>query len=258
MSQTEAVPEDHRTRVGAQRREKTRLRLLQCALMVFAKKGPDGAWIEDFIAAAEVSRGTFYNYFRTTSELLGAVTGQLSDEVISVVEPIVQQIEDPAARLGAGTRLYLEMARRYPQWGAFNTRVGARTASRGKLLDEYLMRDIRQGMASGRFDIPDAAVAHDIVLGSIFLGMETLLTEPTHEHHAEHLVAAFLKGMGVPASEAATIAFMPLAQMAPVKGPIFSALEHIARPLRNGKPPAKSPKQAPELKPARSTRTTGY
>ena len=51
-----ASTEDHRIRVGAQRREKTRLRLLENALAVFNAKGPDLAVTEDFIAAAGVSR----------------------------------------------------------------------------------------------------------------------------------------------------------------------------------------------------------
>src|SRR5690349_13254711 len=76
--------EDHRVRVGALRREKTRLRLLQAALAVFSEKGPDGTVIDDVIAAADVARGTFYNHFSTTSELLLALAATMSDEVLTV------------------------------------------------------------------------------------------------------------------------------------------------------------------------------
>jgi AcrR family transcriptional regulator len=214
--------------VGAARREKTRLRLLESALSVFANKGPDEAMIEDFIAAAGVARGTFYNYFRTTSELLAAVSGQMSDEVLCVVDPLVQHFDDPAERVAAGTRLYMEMAHRYPLWGMFITRVGARLASRGKLLDVYLNRDIASGMKSRRFAVANALVTRDIVLGSIFYGIETMLTEPTHEHHAEELVATFLRGMGLDAAEAQRIAFMPLPPVGPIQGPIFSRLPQAA------------------------------
>ncbi|MFD2272333.1 TetR/AcrR family transcriptional regulator [Undibacterium arcticum] len=56
------------------------------------KKGPDLPVIDDFIAAAGVARGTFYNYFNTTSELLAAVTGEMSDEVLSIIDPEVFEI----------------------------------------------------------------------------------------------------------------------------------------------------------------------
>src|ERR1700761_9715971 len=118
--------ENHRTRVGALRREKTRNRLIESALAVFAEKGPDAPMIDDFIAAAGVARGTFYNYFRTTSELLVAVAGESSDEVLEVIDPLVLNEPDPARRVVVGSRLYMTMAVRYPLWGAFITRVGTR------------------------------------------------------------------------------------------------------------------------------------
>ena len=57
---------DHRTRVGRQRRARTQARILEAAFEVFARKGPDAPVIDDFIQAAGVARGTFYNHFRTT------------------------------------------------------------------------------------------------------------------------------------------------------------------------------------------------
>jgi len=63
-----------RWRAGAERRQRMRLRLIESALPVFAEKGLDAASIDDVIAAAGVSRGTFYNYFRTDVELAAAVS----------------------------------------------------------------------------------------------------------------------------------------------------------------------------------------
>ena len=50
-----------------------RLRIIEAALRVFAEKGPDVAVIDDFIHAAGVARGTFYNHFRTTEDLGGGL-----------------------------------------------------------------------------------------------------------------------------------------------------------------------------------------
>ena len=224
MNKKPLPPEDHRVRVGAQRREKTRLRLLQSALAVFSEKGPDATVIDDVIAAAGVSRGTFYNHFRTTSELLLALATSMSDEVLAVVDPVVLIIDDPVHRFSAGTRLYMHMALRYPTWGRFMTSVGTRIASRGQLIDQHLTRDLMHALDLKRVDITDLLVARDIVLGSIFYGIETMLTEPTHEHHAEQLVATFLRGLGIDAKKADEIAFMQLPDVGPVPGPIFATL----------------------------------
>ena len=76
------VPNDHRPRVAAERRARMRRKLVESALFVFAEKGVDASVIEDVIAAAGVSRGTFYNYFRTNAELLAAAINELGNEVV--------------------------------------------------------------------------------------------------------------------------------------------------------------------------------
>ena len=115
--------DNHRTRVGAERRQKMRLRLLESALQVFAEKGPDGAVIDDMIVAAGISRGTFYNYFRTNEELLIALAETLSDELAQLVDALVQGIDDPLTRVALALRAYLHTARSYPLFAAFIDRA---------------------------------------------------------------------------------------------------------------------------------------
>ncbi|QBP77680.1 TetR/AcrR family transcriptional regulator [Herbaspirillum huttiense] len=221
---TKNVVEDHRTRAGIERREKTRTRLIQSAIKVFSEKGPDLPVIDDFIVAAGVARGTFYNYFKTTHELLAAVTGEMSDEILGMVDPIVLQFEDPAVRVTVGTKLYVHIATQYPTWGTFLTRIGSQHAVRGKLLDVYLTRDLELGIAEERFRAGNALVTRDIILGSIFFGIETMLTEPSHTHHIEEMLYTVLRGVGLKEKEARRIAFAPLPDIGTISGPIFSVL----------------------------------
>ncbi len=226
----EPVTEDHRVRVGAQRREKTRMRLIDSALEVVVAKGPDDAVIEDFIAAASVSRGTFYNHFKTTNELMLTLATAMSDEVLQTIDPIVLSIPEPMHRFTTGARLYMQMALRYPLWGTFITRVGTRIAARGQLIDRNLTRDLTDARKDRRIHMDSVRVARDIVLGSIFYGIETMLTEPTHDHHPEHMMRCVLIGFGLDPAEAEAIAFMPLPTPGTLEGPIFSRL----KPVRAG------------------------
>ena len=220
MEATESI-ENHRTRVGALRREKTRIRLIESALGVFAEKGADAPTIDDFIAAAGVARGTFYNYFRTTEELLSAVAGESSDEVLAVIDPLVRAIDDPAQRVVVGSRLYMGMAARYPLWGAFITRVGTKRGSRGRLLDEYLMRDLQMALDAGRFDVADVVVARDIALGSIMYGIDTLLSGEAPVDYAEQSMYALMRAFGIGTREARKLAYAPIADPPPPRGAIF-------------------------------------
>ena len=207
-----------------------------CALPI-SEKGVDATVIDDVIAAAGVSRGTFYNHFSTTSELLLALATAMSDEVLAVIDPVVLSLDAPVVRFSAGTRLYMQTALRYPTWGRFITSVGTRIAARGQLIDLCLSRDLTDALAAKRVTVTDLLVARDIVLGSIFYGIETVLTEPTHEHHAEQLVATFLRGMGVASGEADEIAFMPLPDLGPIQGPIFSTVPSPRKGVRGRKTP---------------------
>ncbi|MEY8877588.1 MAG: TetR/AcrR family transcriptional regulator [Leptothrix sp. (in: b-proteobacteria)] len=237
----EAPIENHRVRVGAQRRERTRLRLLESALTVFTETGPDQAVIEDFILAAGVSRGTFYNHFRSPLDLLLALAGGMSDEVLAAVDPFVLNLIDPVERFCTGARLYMRVALQYPLWGSFITRVGTRIATRSQLIDRYLCRDLGAAMAQGRIRIDHVSVGRDLVMGVVFYGVETLLTEPTQACHPEQLMCCVLIGLGVDADEARRLAFAPLPQMQAVEGPIFSRLKPLALPLTH---PLAPPPQA--------------
>src|SRR5512137_1877770 len=88
-------PADHRPRVGRERRARMRLRIIESALRVFAEKGPEAAVIDDFIKAAGVARGTFYNHFRTTEELLIATSNRLENELIAAIMQVNGTIDDP-------------------------------------------------------------------------------------------------------------------------------------------------------------------
>ena len=215
------LTENYQSRVGALRREKTRNRLIESALVVFAEKGPDAPSIDDFIAAAGVARGTFYNYFRTPAELLSAVAGESSDEVLAVVDPLVQTFDDPAQRVVVGSRLYMGMAARYPLWGAFITRVGTRRGSRGRLLDEYLTRDLEMAIAKGRFHVGHVTIARDMALGSIMYGIETLLSHEAPAEYVENAMFALLRAFGVDEEEAHQMAWAPLPECPELSGVIF-------------------------------------
>jgi hypothetical protein len=62
-----------RAATAQRRRDQTRERLIDAAETVVAEKGVETASIEDFVRAAGVSRGTFYNYFPTATDIVHAM-----------------------------------------------------------------------------------------------------------------------------------------------------------------------------------------
>jgi AcrR family transcriptional regulator len=62
---------------GMGRRERraaeTRVRLFRCALQLFAERGFPNVTVEDITEAADVGKGTFFNYFETKDHVLGVM-----------------------------------------------------------------------------------------------------------------------------------------------------------------------------------------
>jgi AcrR family transcriptional regulator len=55
------------------RAAETRLRLFRCALQLFATRGFPNVTVEDITQAADVGKGTFFNYFESKDHVLGVM-----------------------------------------------------------------------------------------------------------------------------------------------------------------------------------------
>jgi AcrR family transcriptional regulator len=204
---------DHRTRVGAERRHRMRLRLIESALRVFAEKGLDVASIDDVIAAAGVSRGTFYNYFRTDAELAAAVSDELTSEAIGHIEVAVGHLANPAERVARGLRLYLGAAAKYPLFARFTSQAGMRAVSPNQLLREYLPRHIVEGVRSGRMDVPDVPLAVDMIVGAALSAVNALSTRTVRRDYIENVAMHILVGLGVARPAARKLARAPIDEL---------------------------------------------
>lgn len=206
---------DHRTRVAAEKRERMRMRLIESALHVFAHKGADAAVIEDVIAMAEVSRGTFYNYFRTNEELLAAVVKELGNELLALVETVVIQCKDPAERLATGVRMALQTMQAHPLLAQFVARSGLAMAANNSLAMTYLPRDIQAAMDNGRFNLGSVQVGLVLVLGIAHAAVAAMtlpapLSTSLSADYAEEVTYHLLLGLGMTKAQARKLVSTPI------------------------------------------------
>lgn len=207
--------QDHRTRVAAEKRERMRMRLIESALHVFAHKGADAAVIDDVIAMAEVSRGTFYNYFRTNEELLAAVVKELGNELLALVEAVVIQCKDPAERLATGVRMALHTMQAHPLLAQFVARAGLAMAANNSLAMAYLPRDIQAAIDSGRFNLGSVHVGLVLVLGTAHAAIAAMtLPAPVSTtlpaNYPEEVTYHLLLGLGMTKAQARKLVSAPI------------------------------------------------
>jgi AcrR family transcriptional regulator len=198
MPRKSAPAPDHRTRVAADKRARMRRKLVESAVLIFAEKGVDAAVIDDVIVAAGVSRGTFYNYFRTNAELLEAANEELMNEILALIEARVGEAASPAARLCLGLRLYLDVARRFPLFARFLTRVGLSGLGPGNKLFAYVPVHIAAAMKAGQFrDIP-MQVALDLIAGTMITAVARIARGDAGDRYLSEMLTTILRALGLP------------------------------------------------------------
>lgn len=198
---------DHRPRVAAERRERMRARLLGSALHLIAQQGPAATSIDDVIAAAEVSRGTFYKYFPSPEALVQELAFEVAKDLVFLADPVVQERDDPAERVACGIRLVARLALHHPAAAGFLVQLGWPDTTEGEnALLGFVRRDIEQGMKLGRFCEMPMPLALNMVSGAVIGAIHCMLKPGCEEGFAELTAAATLRALGVPARTAHTIA----------------------------------------------------
>jgi AcrR family transcriptional regulator len=199
---------DHRTLVAIERREKTRAKLLRGAIQVFAQHGAEAKVIDLVIREAGVSRGTFYNYFRTNEELFLEVSREVSNEIILSVDPLVLQQKDAGAGLACGLVSVVRLAGSYPLFAQFVSKGGPLALSAGNLTKTAVTREIRNGIAAGLFTVTDEQLAFDLILGPVIMAFHTVLSGGASESYARDMAQAVLCSLGVDDARARQYAWL--------------------------------------------------
>lgn len=186
-------PVHHRTAIGQEQRVKTRAWIIKCAIPVFAEHGPDIPVIDDFAKAAGISRGSFYNYFQTTRELLDATMETMSDELIATIVPAVVGVTDPVIRLATAARMYYRKATVDPLFGAFLGSV----SGVGGLATENARADLLTAMRDGKIKFQEIELAEAICYGVMVFALRTPAARVGGDARGVEVVRAILAALGV-------------------------------------------------------------
>lgn len=209
--------EDHRSRVGRQRRERTRKHLLESTLHVCSSESPRSpAVIDDITSHAGVSRGTFYTHFDSVEQAISELGVELADEMASDILKVFGALEDPVLRMATGVALFLIRARNDHKWGKFVARIGILRDQ--QLFTKEVKADIERGIKKGVYRISDIDAASDVVMGVLVEGILRLNEEDRSLDYIKALTQMVLASFGFGAERSAEVvdqAFKRLTATAP-------------------------------------------
>jgi len=187
-----------------------RARLIENAVLVFAEKGTDASVIDDVVEAANVSRGTFYNYFPSNAELAVAVSEELANELMILIEDCVEDIEDPVERIATGLYLFLETVKTFPVTARFMSQSGLGIAGPESLIYEFLPPHIERAVGEGRFPAMPITITLDFIAGTVTAAVFRASLGVDLADHTRLVVVSILQGLGLPQAEASRISDRPL------------------------------------------------
>ncbi|MEP7245280.1 MAG: TetR/AcrR family transcriptional regulator [Gammaproteobacteria bacterium] len=202
-----------RAEIGAERRSRTRADLLSAALELFGQPHGRNTRIEDVCERAQISRGTFYNYFSGLEVLLEGLSEELTRDFDAGVHAAFESLDGPVARACAAMRYYLHGALQDRRWGwaVVNSSVGRTLYSES--ITAGVRESIQAGIDSGDFTLDSADVGRDILLGTGISATITLLHGGTPADYPEKIARQVLLSFGASRAVATALTSLPLEKL---------------------------------------------
>ncbi|MFI8565459.1 TetR/AcrR family transcriptional regulator [Rhodococcus sp. NPDC078407] len=188
------------------RKARTRAALIRAAQGLLAS-GNTNAPVLEITQAADVSNGSFYNYFESKEELWQAAIDSALESVGDYLDSLTVGFDDPVEKFTQSFRLSGRLFRLEPQLSRvlLNSEAAAFAAAGG--LAPRSRRDIESAVAQGRFDVDDPDLALAIVAGSLLSMGRLLLAQPDRDEEAtvDGTTERVLRALGISAAEARTL-----------------------------------------------------
>jgi AcrR family transcriptional regulator len=143
--------DDNLSRRERKKRE-IRGRLMDAAMRLFREQGYDAATVEKIATAADVAKGTFFNYFQTKEAILPALAERRMQQIEDMLSPERGAPASPVARIKLALRLLADDPMTDPQLAqrlfAAVMKRRQSDASPGRALTNLLADHVRQAQTA--------------------------------------------------------------------------------------------------------------
>src|ERR1700758_2402589 len=207
-----AMPDDSEPPNRLERRkQRTRAALVKAAQRLIAE-GRVNVPVLEITQAADVGMGSFYNHFDSKEQLFEAAVTDVLDAHGAMLDRLTASIDDPAETFATSFRLTGRLFRQRPQESEILLANGPALLSSDRGLAPRALRDIKVGVAAGRFKVDDPELALAMAGGAL-LGLGKLLRDnPDRDdaQAADTVTEKVLRVFGLSDDEAREVCRRPL------------------------------------------------
>lgn len=197
--------EPRKPRVNEKARQRTRSKLLRAARSVMGRKGIEATAINDITEEAELSFGSFYNYFSSKEEVARAVFIDDALLMIEALDAAASPTAGIAERVGVNIRRTIHRGLTDPVWGWFLVHSVYSINDMIETMGNPLARDIQLGNDEGAFQVVDIVSTVDCIIGGMLYLLRKVLEGARPVSAVESMVQFMLSGLGVGHEEAERI-----------------------------------------------------
>ena len=204
------------------RRARTRAALLQAGRTLFAECAVDGVSVDDIVLRADVAKGSFYNHFADKDELARHVAAEVRAEAEALVGAANRAVADPALRVAQALCVFVQFAAERPEKVRALMRLHSGATLPEAPFNSGVRADLQRGIAERRFSDVTLPAGLLLVIGTVQIAMGRALEAERPVALAElarDLGFLLLRGLGLAAKDAVTVAGRAAERILPSAGP---------------------------------------
>jgi AcrR family transcriptional regulator len=195
---------------GLGKSERTRARLMDAAVSIFARDGFEAASVNEIAQTADVANGTFYLHFRDKEAIAGEVAFRIAANVAGRLDAAMVEIDDAVERVAFATRQFINLASSAPDWGwALFRAAWALTALREQVT-AYVRADLQRGHRQGVFKIPIDPFLVEMFASMVMAALYARLQGTVGDDAGSRLTELQLRMLGVAPARAKRVAWRRL------------------------------------------------
>lgn len=186
-------------------REK-REKILENAAKIFARKGYEGASLEEIAAKLKLTKASLYHYIKSKEEMLYLIQAQAIEQVQAALEVVINSNKDPVNKLSEAIKSHVRIVTQKHVIGALRQQElilplkwRTKIIAQRDLYEETFQKIIKEGVKTGVFKTKNWKISIMAALGSLnwVIRWYTPHGKLTVKEIEEDMSDFILKGFGV-------------------------------------------------------------
>lgn len=190
---------------------RTRARLMDAAVEVFARDGFEAASVNEIARIADVANGTFYVHFKDKEAVAVEVAARIASDIADQIDRAMADMDNALDRFGFATRQFIEFASGQPQWGWVIIRAASFLPQMHRQMETHLCADLergrRQGLITGEID----AFLVDTIVSMVFAALAARLRGDSGPEAGSRVTELVLNMLNVSPQRAHAVAWQTIA-----------------------------------------------